>query len=111
LVCLGALTLIIRRPVRVPTASAKSEIPAIQDTAEVSRPIPFVLRLASITRQTPDAKTLRFIVPHGLMLDARPGQFLTFTFRFDGKKIARPDHELVRGRCTLPGSGSHSVGR
>jgi ferredoxin-NADP reductase len=89
LVCLGALTLIIRRPARVPPASAKSEIPSTQD-AGVSRPIPVILRLASITRQTPDAKTLRFIVPHGRMINARPGQFLTFTFLFDGKKIDRP---------------------
>jgi ferredoxin-NADP reductase len=45
--------------------------------------------LASITQQTPDAKTLRFIVPEGRTLNSRPGQFLTFSFLFDGKKVIR----------------------
>ena len=94
LVCLGVLALIIRRPTRTPPAGAKSET-AVQDTAEALRASgpspgsPLLLRLASITRQTPDAKTLRFIVSDGRKLNARPGQFLTFSFLFDGKKIAR----------------------
>jgi ferredoxin-NADP reductase len=45
--------------------------------------------LASITAQTPDSKTLRFIVPNDRKLNARPGQFLTFSFLFDGKKVIR----------------------
>jgi len=45
--------------------------------------------LASITAQTPDSKTLRFIVPNDRKLNARPGQFLTFSFLFDGKKVVR----------------------
>ncbi len=94
-VCLGMLTLIIRRPARAPLASAKSDIPAVQDPVGAIRTTnpppggPLILRLASITRQTPDAKTLRFIVPDGRKLNARPGQFLTFSFLFDGKKVAR----------------------
>jgi glycine betaine catabolism B len=94
-VCLGTLTLIIRRPARVPLASAKSDKPAVQDPARAVRttnPLPdgpLILRLVSITRQTPDAKTLRFIVSDGRKLNARPGQFLTFSFLFDGKKVAR----------------------
>jgi ferredoxin-NADP reductase len=50
---------------------------------------PLILRLASITPQTSDAKTLRFIVTEGRKLTARPGQFLTFSFLFDGKKVIR----------------------
>ena len=50
---------------------------------------PLILRLASITAQTSNSKTLRFIVPSGRKLHARPGQFLTFSFLFDGKKVTR----------------------
>jgi ferredoxin-NADP reductase len=50
---------------------------------------PLILRLASLTPQTPDSKTLRFILPSDRKLNARPGQFLTFTFLFDGKKMTR----------------------
>jgi ferredoxin-NADP reductase len=50
---------------------------------------PLILRLASITEQTPEAKTLRFILPENRTLNARPGQFLTFSFLFDGRKITR----------------------
>jgi ferredoxin-NADP reductase len=47
------------------------------------------LRLASVAQQTSDAKTLRFIVPDGRRFSARLGQFLTFSFLFDGKKVIR----------------------
>ena len=50
---------------------------------------PLILRLASVTQQASDAKTLRFIVPDGRKLNARPGQFLTFSLLFDGKKVIR----------------------
>jgi ferredoxin-NADP reductase len=94
-VCLGVLTLIIRRPARASLASAKSDIPPAQGpagaaiTPNTCPSGPLILRLASITRQTPDANTLRFIVPDGRRLNARPGQFLTFSFLFDGKKVVR----------------------
>jgi ferredoxin-NADP reductase len=93
LVCLGTLTLIIRRPV----ASAKSDttpraahepVGAARITAS-SPTGPLILRLASITAQTSDSKTLRFIVPNDRKVNARPGQFLTFSFLFDGKKVVR----------------------
>ena len=87
LVCVGVLTLIIRRPAKAPVASARSgaSVPA----ATSSPRGPLVLRLASITSQTPDSKTLRFILPPDRQLNARPGQFLTFSFLFDGKKVVR----------------------
>jgi hypothetical protein len=93
-VCLGTLTLIIRRPARAPLVSAKSDITAAQEPVGAIRTTssppasPLILRLASITQQTPDAKTLRFIVPDARKLNARPGQFLTFSFLFDGKRSA-----------------------
>jgi ferredoxin-NADP reductase/cytochrome c2 len=89
LVCLGMLTLIVRRPARTPVATAKSD--SVR-TARVTAPTssgPLVLRLASITPQTSDSKTLRFILPPDRQLNARPGQFLTFSFLFDGKKVVR----------------------
>jgi len=97
LVCLGMLTLIIRRPARVAAVNAKSERTAgvsqepvgpVRVTApSLSRPL--ILRLASITAQTSDSKTLRFIVSNDRKLSARPGQFLTFSFLFDGRKVSR----------------------
>ncbi len=86
-VCFGMLALIIRRPARSSAASAKPDTPV-----RIAPPLsggPFIVRLASITQQTPDAKTLRFIVQDGRTLNARPGQFLTFSFLFDGKKAVR----------------------
>jgi ferredoxin-NADP reductase/mono/diheme cytochrome c family protein len=97
LVCLGMLALIIRRPASDPLASSKSDTSArsIQESpggvrATVPPPDgPLIMRLASITPQTSDAKTLRFTIADGRKLNARPGQFLTFSFLFDGKKVFR----------------------
>src|SRR5579863_403450 len=97
LVFVGMLALIIRRPARVTAAYAKSDRPTGASQApvgavHVTAPSvggPLILRLASITAQTSDSKTLRFIVPNERKLSARPGQFLTFSFLFDGKKVTR----------------------
>jgi ferredoxin-NADP reductase len=96
-VFLSMLTLVIRRPSKAPSVSAKSDTPAEPVRGPVSSvsadPSPLggelILKLASITQQASDAKTLRFVVPDGKKLSARPGQFLTFSFLFDGKKITR----------------------
>jgi ferredoxin-NADP reductase len=94
-VFLSMLALVVRRPSRTPLASAKSDMPTPQEPAGAIRTTnpppggPLILRLASITQQTPVAKTLRFIVPGGRKLNVRPGQFLTFSFLFDGKKVGR----------------------
>ncbi|HET9321381.1 MAG TPA: iron-sulfur cluster-binding domain-containing protein, partial [Bryobacteraceae bacterium] len=97
LVCLGMLTLIVRRPARVAAANAKSDRTAgasqeLAGAVRVTAPFlsgPLILRLASIRAQTSDSKTLRFILPNDRKLSARPGQFLTFSFLFDGKKVTR----------------------
>jgi len=96
-VCLSMLTLILRRPSGASLTGAKASPPAgtISTPAGASRittpspGAPLILRLASITPQTHDAKTLRFILPDDRKLNARPGQFLTFSFLFDGKKVVR----------------------
>jgi ferredoxin-NADP reductase/mono/diheme cytochrome c family protein len=89
---LVSLGLVLRRPGARMAAPAKA--PAVQGKAP-SLPLKsassssFVLELIHITPQTPDAKTLRFAVNGERKLDARPGQFLTFSFLFDGKKETR----------------------
>src|SRR5258708_7156334 len=97
LVCLGMLTLIVSRPARVAAANAKSDrtagalqepVGAVRITAPSSNG-PLILRLASVTAQTSDSKPLRFVVPIERKLSAHPGQFLTFSFLFDGKKVTR----------------------
>jgi len=50
---------------------------------------PLNLTLARIESQTPDAKTLRFVVPQGRNLQTRPGQFLTFEWTIDGRSVTR----------------------
>jgi glycine betaine catabolism B len=47
------------------------------------------LTLARIETQTNDAKTLRFLLPPGDELRARPGQFLTFEWMIDGRPVTR----------------------
>src|SRR5262249_31300375 len=84
---LAAILLPIRRRGKgLPPAT----VPAVPSTAPagvVSRQTnaPFILQLAQITPQTADSRTLRFIVRGERKLDALPGQFLTFSFLFDGK--------------------------
>jgi ferredoxin-NADP reductase len=91
------LVLVVRRPSRARVAGAGSDTPAATVPARVSSVAAatsssggsLILKLASITQQASDAKTLRFIVPDGRKLNARPGQFLVFSFLFDGKKVIR----------------------
>lgn len=47
------------------------------------------LQLARIEQLTPDAKLLRFLVPTEESFAAKPGQFLTFNWFIDGKKVVR----------------------
>jgi ferredoxin-NADP reductase len=96
LVCLGSLILVIRQPGIPPIASAKSDrtAGAAHEPVGVARVTahstgPLILRLARITAQTSDSKTLRFIVSNDRKLSARPGQFLTFSFLFDGRQVTR----------------------
>jgi ferredoxin-NADP reductase len=49
----------------------------------------FSLILSRIQPQTHDSKTLRFIVPQNMRWLARAGQFLTFEWMIDGKRVDR----------------------
>jgi glycine betaine catabolism B len=83
--------LIVRRPkARVPppliTAKKGEATTSLKARAPSST---FLLQLVQIVQQTPDAKTLRFAVSGEQQLRAQPGQFLTFSFLFDGRKHIR----------------------
>jgi ferredoxin-NADP reductase/mono/diheme cytochrome c family protein len=86
IVCVGALTLVIRRPGKPQPARAELTPPVTTIPAPAT---PLILKLVSVTPQTHDARTLRFTVSEGGKLNARPGQFLTFSFLFDGRKVGR----------------------
>lgn len=88
-VFVSMLVLVVRRPSRVPLARAAPARAGALPAAISSPRDPLILRLASITQQPSNAKTLRFVVTDGRSLSARPGQFLTFSFLFDGKKVIR----------------------
>jgi len=91
LVCLASVGLVVRRPRNRAAATAKASLPDKALTPLAPRlPIsPFILQLVQRTPQTPDSTTLRFAVSSDQRLAARPGQFLTFSFLFDGKKETR----------------------
>ena len=88
LVCLAGVALVIRRPrSRHPLGADPPKLPASVKARASNGP--FILQLVHATKQTPDATTLRFSVHGERKLDAQPGQFLTFSFLFDGKKETR----------------------
>jgi len=98
-VAVGTVGLIFRRPKKAEAAGAESA-PTVPVAATPERPDacrlatspsngPLILKLVRTTRQTSDAKTLRFVVSNEQKFRARPGQFLTFSFLFDGKKVSR----------------------
>jgi ferredoxin-NADP reductase/cytochrome c2 len=93
---LAAAVMIIRRPGQIPIALSDDASAGIsREAAGVIRPASpltqgaMILKLVRITRQTRDAKTLRFTLAENRHLAARPGQFLTFAFLFEGKKVVR----------------------
>ncbi|HYL35626.1 MAG TPA: photosystem P840 reaction-center cytochrome c-551, partial [Bryobacteraceae bacterium] len=104
LVCLAAVALVIRRPGSRAASPARplshSNVPA----PVCPRPPrgPFVLQLVRITQHTRDSKTLRFVVHGDRKLDALPGQFLTFSFLFDGTKETR-----CYSICSSPASSGY----
>jgi ferredoxin-NADP reductase len=59
------------------------------DQESTNRLETLTLTLARIDPQTPDAKTLRFLLPQARQLRALPGQFLTFEWLIEGKKVTR----------------------
>jgi 2Fe-2S type ferredoxin len=106
LIVLAGLTfLALKRPGAPSTASRAvppSPSPAPKPAAKSAPKGPMVLKLIDITQQTPDSKTLRFALPPGVNLTARPGQFLSFTFLFDGRKETR-----CYSICSSPARGGY----
>lgn len=90
-VFLGLAALIIKRPQsrRLPTTQPNAAITPVPASAARLQSGPVILQLVRITQQTPDARTLRFAVKGSRNFGALPGQFLTFSFLFDGRKETR----------------------
>jgi ferredoxin-NADP reductase len=97
-VCSGLGFLLLRRP-RQRTPAGSRAIPNDNPdglTADASRPeirrrrsSSLRLQLARIDVETHDTKTLRFLVTDTGRFSARPGQFLTFQWKIDGKVVPR----------------------
>ena len=89
-VFLGA-ALVIRRPRSrpIPAAQPNSATKSMPVSAPRLQSGSLMLQLVQIRQQTPDSKTLRFAVKSGRTLEVLPGQFLTFSFLFDGRKETR----------------------
>lgn len=91
---LSMLGLMLHRPGRRMAPSSTPQAASLSTTASTSSPGlpkrgPMVLQLVRIAQQTQDSKTLRFALAPGTEFSARPGQFLSFSFLFDGKKVPR----------------------
>jgi ferredoxin-NADP reductase/mono/diheme cytochrome c family protein len=85
--CCGAL--VWRRP-KSPAPQAAATLPAARaPTAVAPKAKSMLLELARIERQTHDSVTLRFRIAGNDGFRARPGQFLSFDWLFDGQKISR----------------------
>jgi ferredoxin-NADP reductase len=77
-----------KQPTPKPAISAVAPSnPAGQQPSSGTEPLN--LTLVRIEPQTPDAKTLRFLLPAHQSITPRPGQFLTFDWMIDGKPIKR----------------------
>jgi ferredoxin-NADP reductase len=92
-VCLVQCGLVFKRSTqsRAPMELRIPEIPP-QSTALTNRESakgPMNLLLAQTKQQTHDTKTLRFQVPKERRFRAKPGQFLTFQWTIDGRRITR----------------------
>jgi len=75
-------------------ANSKPDSPAASpakpaDQEATNRLETLTLTLARIDPQTRDAKTLRFLLPQARRLRARPGQFLTFEWLIEEKRVIR----------------------
>jgi ferredoxin-NADP reductase len=72
-------------PLRPASAPEKPTLSALPNNAKE----PLTLLLAKIFQETHDTKTLRFLVPRGRRLQIKPGQFLTFQWIIEGRRVVR----------------------
>jgi ferredoxin-NADP reductase len=91
LVSIALGTLVLRRPKRISAnrATASPEPDQAGHGSALSPASPFVLQLVRIERQTHDCVSLRFRLPEGAKLKAKPGQFMTFSWLLAGEKVIR----------------------
>lgn len=75
------ITLLVRRP---RSANRPNEAETPTSATDL-----VTLHLASVQRQTVDAKTLRFLLPANYRFGFLPGQFLNFKWDIDGKPVQR----------------------
>ena len=92
-VCIVQCALVMNKR-KQPRASVESRIPEISPQAtpltnHENTKDPMNLLLAQTERQTHDTKTLRFQVPKERRFRAKPGQFLTFQWTIDGRRVTR----------------------
>jgi ferredoxin-NADP reductase len=71
-----------------PDSAALPGSPAPDPTTAAARQ-PVTLTLARIITETPSTKTFRFLLPQDAVLSHQAGQFLTFQWVVDGRKVAR----------------------
>jgi len=93
--CLALYLLVVKRPKkhamdvtrpRVLLAEPGGAAPTQSRTGGAGS---MTLLLVQIEQQTHDTKTLRFLLPEGTSLRAKPGQFLTFHWLIKGKRVTR----------------------
>jgi ferredoxin-NADP reductase len=92
-VCLVQGALVFKKG-KLSQASIESSIreipaPASSLTNRENAKDPMNLLLAQTEQQTHDTKTLRFQVPKERRFRAKPGQFLTFQWTIDGRRVTR----------------------
>jgi ferredoxin-NADP reductase len=93
--CLAQVALVLRsfrRPAHPAIQAAPipaSPTPGIAVTSKQGPTPPMTLLLAHVEQQTHDTRTLRFMVPKELPFRFKPGQFLTFQWTVDGRRIPR----------------------
>ncbi len=91
LVIIALGTLVLRRPKRAAAKRALSSDKMDQAGrgSALSPSNALVLQLVRIERQTHDCVSLRFRLPEGTKLKAKPGQFITFSWLLAGEKVIR----------------------
>ena len=75
------------RPPITPRSASAAENPASALLSKAKEPL--TLLLATIVQETHDTKTLRFLVPRERRLQQKPGQFLTFQWIVEGRRVMR----------------------
>ena len=90
LLCGSALRSTMKRPIRsLVSLRFPSTMTPSRSAPRKNANSPMTLRLVEIVPETHDTKTLRFLLPPGRPLQAKPGQFLAFQWIIDGQRVLR----------------------